>query len=139
MPHHDAVIILVEDHALHARLLRRALAERLPGSHVEVLADGAAAFRRLMDRAAPVPDLLVLDLDVPGRSGHELLEDCAEDPRLRGVPAAVVTSSTADADRERSLALGAALHVGKPVDADGFACLADTVAELITERARPGR
>jgi CheY-like chemotaxis protein len=136
MPGDDAVIVLVEDHPLHARLLRRGLAQRLPGSHVDVLTDGTAAFRRLMDRAAPLPDLIILDLDVPGRTGHELLQDCAEDDRLRGVPAVVVTSSTLDADRDRSLALGAALHIAKPVDGEGFQRLADTLAELVSGRAR---
>jgi CheY-like chemotaxis protein len=131
---HD-VVVIVEDHPLHARLLRRAIADRLPGCRVEVFADGAAAFRRLLDRGAPVPDLLVLDLEVPGRSGHELLADRAEDERLREVPAVIVTSSSADADRERSLALGATVHLLKPADADGFGELADGLAALL----RPSR
>jgi CheY-like chemotaxis protein len=125
------VVVLVEDHPLHARLLRRAIADRLPGCRVEVFADGAAAVRRLLDRAAPVPDLLVLDLELPGRSGHELLADRAAQERLRGVPTVVVTSSTAVADEQRSLALGATMHVRKPVDPDGFARLAEGLTALL--------
>ena len=125
------IVVLVEDHPLQGRLLRNALTARLPGCTIELFDDGVAASRRLADPAAAVPDLLVLDLAVPGRSGHELLDERAHDPRLAAVPAAVVTSSETAADRDRSLALGADLHVHKPVDADGYARLADRLASLI--------
>lgn len=123
-------IVVVEDHPLHARLLRHAL-ERVDGRPVEVICHGAVAARRLLDPSQPLPALLVLDLDVPGRSGHELLAACAGDSRLCAVPAAVVTSSSAAEDRERSLALGATLHVSKPEDGAGFADLADRLAALL--------
>jgi two-component system, chemotaxis family, response regulator Rcp1 len=122
-------VVLVEDHPLHARVLRRALSTRLPGGNVELFADGTSAARRLID--GDVPDLLVLDLDLPGRSGHELLADCAADARLRGMQTVVVTASTDAADRTRSLELGAALHLPKPVDAAGFMQLAEGLAALV--------
>jgi hypothetical protein len=127
------VVVLVEDHPLHARVLRSALTERLPGGRVEVFDDGKVAFRRLKD-GAQTPDLLVLDLEVPGCTGHELLASCAKDARLRDVPSVVVTSSTAAADRERSLELGAAMHLPKPVDAAGFMQLAEGLAALVSAR-----
>ncbi len=122
---------MVEDHPLHGRLLRRALEARLGGRPIEVIADGAAAARRLQDPAQPLPALLVLDLEVPGRSGHELLVERAGDPRLAAVPAAIVTSSATPADAERSMALGATVHLDKPEDVAGFAELADRLARLI--------
>lgn len=122
---------MVEDHPLQGRLLRHALAAGLGGRPVEVIADGAEAAQRLHDCSRPRPALVVLDLDVPGRTGHELLADRAADPRLADVPVAVVSSSAASADRERSLALGASLHVSKPLDGPGFADLADRLAALI--------
>jgi CheY-like chemotaxis protein len=125
-------VVLVEDHPLHARVLRQALAGRLPGGRIELFGDGTAAYRRLTDGAAPIPDLLVLDLDVPGHTGHELLAECAGDARLRDVQTVVVTSSTATADRARSLELGAAMHLPKPVDAAGFMQLADGLAALVS-------
>jgi CheY-like chemotaxis protein len=124
-------IVVVEDHPLHGRLLRHALQRQLDGCRVEVIGDGDVAARRLFDPAQPLPALLVLDLDVPGRDGHELLAACAGDERLAAVPAAVVTSSSTVADRERSLALGATMHVSKPEDRAGFADLADRLAALI--------
>jgi CheY-like chemotaxis protein len=124
-------IVVVEDHPLQGRLLRHALTEGLGCRPVEVIADGAVAAQRLRDCSRPLPALLVLDLDVPGRTGHELLAERAADPRLADVPVAVVSSSTASADRERSLALGASLHVSKPLDGPGFADLADRLAALI--------
>jgi CheY-like chemotaxis protein len=129
-PSQDPVVV-VEDHPLHGRFLRRALEERLDGRPVELIPDGTAAARRLRDPAQPVPALLVLDLDLPGRSGHELLGDRANDPRLAPVPAAIVTSSAAPGDHERSLALGASAHLSKPNDPAGFADLADRLAELL--------
>ena len=127
--HGDPSVVVVEDHPLHARVLRQALATRLPAGNVELFADGTTACRRLME--GEVPDLLVLDLDLPGRSGHELLSQCANAARLRGMQTVVVTSSTDAADRERSLELGAALHLPKPVDAAGFIQLADGLAALV--------
>ena len=124
-------IVVVEDHPLHGRLLVSALREELAGRPVEVIPDGTSAARRLLDPEQPVPALLVLDLDLPGRDGHQLLADCAADPRLTSVPAAVVTSSRESADREQSLALGACLHLTKPEDGAGFADLADRLAALV--------
>jgi two-component system, chemotaxis family, response regulator Rcp1 len=123
------VVVLVEDHPLHARVLRKALAARLPGGDVELFGDGTSACRRLMEGS--VPDLLVLDLDLPGRSGHELLAQCADAERLRAMQTVVVTASASAADRERSLALGVTLHLPKPVDAAGFMQLADGLAALV--------
>jgi CheY-like chemotaxis protein len=124
-------VVIVEDHRLHARLLEKAISTRLPGSRIETFADGGVALARLQDPQAPVPDLLVFDLDLPGCSGHALLTACARDERLAVVPAAIVTASDAPGDRERSLALGARLHLAKPVDGDGFTELAERLAELI--------
>ena len=79
-----------------------------------------------------MPDLLVLDLTVPGRTGHELLAERAGHNRLAAAHRGRRDVLRGPADRDRSLALGAALHVGKPVDADGFARLADRLASLIS-------
>jgi CheY-like chemotaxis protein len=125
------LIVVVEDDALHARLLRGALRGRLPRCAVEWLDDGSAAARRLADREERVPQLLVLDLDVPGRSGHELLELRAGDERLASIPAVVVTASDAEGDRERSLALGAAAHLSKPTNAEGYEELAGRLVALL--------
>jgi CheY-like chemotaxis protein len=124
-------IVVVEDHPLHGRLMRHALQRRLDGRPIELIPDGALAARRLLDPEQPLPALLVLDLDLPGRDGHALLDDRRGDARLSSVPTVVVTSSAAPADRERSLALGADLHVSKPEDGDGFAALAGRLVELI--------
>jgi CheY-like chemotaxis protein len=130
--HHDGpLVLIVEDHELQARLLRRALAERLPSCEVEIVGDGAQAMRRLARSDGRVPDLLVFDLALPGATGHELLSACAGDARLAHVPAAVVTSSDSPDDRDRSLALGAALHLAKPLDLDGFVSLADRLVGLM--------
>jgi len=128
---HGLSVVVVEDHPLQGSLLRQALARRMPACQVELFLDGLAAFRRLMNLECPVPSLLVLDLDLPGRTGHELLADRRDDERLAALPAVVLTSSTDVADRDRSLELGATLHLLKPVDAQGFISLADRLAALL--------
>jgi CheY-like chemotaxis protein len=129
--HDGPLILIVEDHELHARLLRRALTGRLPGCEVEIVGDGAQAVRRLAASDGRVPDLLVFDLALPGATGHELLSACAGDSRLAHVPAAVVTSSDSPDDHDRSIELGAALHLAKPLDLDGFDELAARLLALM--------
>jgi CheY-like chemotaxis protein len=124
-------VVIVEDHRLHALLLQKALAARITECALEHFADGALALARLRSAAAPIPDLLVCDLDLPGCTGHELLAACARDDRLADVPAVIVTASEVAADRERSLALGARAHFVKPVDADGYARLAGQLVDVI--------
>lgn len=62
------------------------------------------------------PDLLLLDLRMPGRSGHEVLERLKGDDELRGIPVAVLTSSDRDEDVARSYGLGGNHFLTKPED-----------------------
>src|SRR5688500_8485298 len=62
----------------------------------------------------PAPDLLLLDLKMPGRSGHEVLQRLKNDDRLRKIPVAVLTSSDRDEDVARSYGLGGNHFITKP-------------------------
>lgn len=105
-------IVLAEDDEDHAFLIRRAL-ERASKRPVDVewARNGDAALEA-MEREAP--DLLLLDLKMPGASGHEVLERVKEDETLRGVPVVVLTSSDRDEDVARSYGLGANHYLTKP-------------------------
>ena len=63
----------------------------------------------------------MLDLNLPGRSGHEILLDLKKDEGLRGIPVVVLSTSEAERDIASSYALGANSFVSKPMDADEFA------------------
>jgi two-component system, chemotaxis family, response regulator Rcp1 len=119
-------ILLVEDNPGDAQLVRMAFAEALPSAKLSVAPDGEAALARLHDEGPP--DLLLLDLNLPRLSGHEVLEAVKGDDALRRLPVVVLSSSQAEADVARSYELGAASHVAKPGDVDALFALAETLA-----------
>ena len=121
-------ILLVEDNAGDAQLMRIAFGDALPAARLSVIADGETALRTLLDDGAP-PDLILLDLNLPRLSGHEVLAGLrgAEDPALRRVPVVVLSSSAAPGDVRRSYELGAS-HVTKPQDMDGLMAIAKALA-----------
>jgi chemotaxis family two-component system response regulator Rcp1 len=122
-------ILLVEDNAGDAQLMRLAFAEALPAARLSVVTDGEAAVHALLDGGAP-PDLVLLDLNLPRLSGHEVLAAirAAEDPAVRRLPVVVLSSSSAASDVERSYDLGAAAYIAKPHDLDGLQGIVDTLA-----------
>jgi len=117
-------ILLVEDDMGDAGLVKIALRR---GSHAVVLhhvKDGeeALAFLRRIGEhaAAPRPDIMFLDLNLPGRSGHEILEEVKADNDLRKIPVVVLSTSEAERDVMRSYQLGANSFVSKPMDVEDF-------------------
>jgi CheY-like chemotaxis protein len=121
-------ILLVEDNAGDAQLMRIAFAEALPDARLSVVSDGETAARTLLDGGAP-PDLVLLDLNLPRLSGHEVLAQvrAAPDPAVRRVPVVVLSSSQAASDVRRTYELGAT-HVTKPHDMDGLVEIAEAIA-----------
>jgi two-component system, chemotaxis family, response regulator Rcp1 len=121
-------ILLVEDNAGDAQLMRIAFAEALPDARLSVVSDGETAVRTLLDGGAP-PDLVLLDLNLPRLSGHEVLATvrAAPDPVVRRMPVVVLSSSRAAADVERSYELGAS-HIAKPGDMDELLAIAEAIA-----------
>jgi len=113
-------ILLVEDNAGDVELIR----DTLDQSHVlldlSVVVDGVHASdflnRRGAYESAQRPDLILLDLNLPRRSGLEMLQEIKGDPQLRLIPVVVLTSSEAELDIVRSYAYGANCYVTKPVN-----------------------
>ena len=69
---------------------------------------------------APVPDLVLLDLNMPRKDGREVLAEVKEDPALRLIPVVVLTTSAAERDLVKSYDLHANAYVVKPLDLDQF-------------------
>lgn len=117
-------ILLVEDDPGDVLMIREAFEENKVRNRLSVVADGveATAFlRREGDYSeAPRPDLILLDLNLPRRSGREVLEDIKGDPALRAIPVVVLTTSSAEEDILRSYDLHANAYVTKPVDFERF-------------------
>lgn len=111
-------MLLVEDDPDRVVLTRRALDDTPLEAEVEVAETGEAALDRLQEDR--VPDLVLLDLDLPGLDGFDVLERVAEDEAMPEVPIVVLTSSTETEHMVRSYDLGANGYVTKPVDFDAF-------------------
>ena len=124
-------ILLVEDNPGDVRLTREAFADAMVSNNLSVVGDGeeAIAFlRRQGDYAsAPRPDLILLDLNLPRKSGREVLEDVKNDPELLSIPIVVMTTSEAEGDILNSYYHHANAYVTKPVDLD---CFIDVVTKI---------
>ena len=69
---------------------------------------------------APMPDLVLLDLNLPRKDGREVLAEMKQDPRLRAIPVVVLTTSEAENDIVRSYELHANCYITKPVGLEQF-------------------
>lgn len=137
-------ILLVEDDPGDVVITREAFAENKVRNHLSVVADGelAMSFLRGMGEFAdaPRPDLILLDLNLPRKSGHELLAEIKADPELRRIPVVILTTSDAEEDVLRSYDLHANAFVTKPVDFDNFLRVVRQIDEFfITVIKLPGR
>jgi CheY-like chemotaxis protein len=113
-------ILLVEDDPGDILIAQEALRAGQLGSALTVVQDGAEALARLRGEDTR-PDVVLLDLNLPGMTGHEVLSEIKDDPELRILPVVVLSTSSAEHDVRRSYELGANLYVSKPVDFDRFA------------------
>lgn len=117
-------ILLVEDDPGDVRLTREALADGKIHNRLHVATDGveAMAFLRQQDRfsQAPRPDLILLDLNLPGLDGREVLAEIRADENLNVIPVVVLTTSREDRDVLESYRLHANCYITKPVDLDQF-------------------
>lgn len=109
--------LLVEDDEDHAILVRRTL-ERQPATRaVRHMADGEAAMEYLHDAPSRgLPDVILLDLNLPRAGGLEVLARIKRDPRLATIPVVVLTTSRAEGDRARAYAEHANSYLVKPID-----------------------
>jgi len=129
-----ATILCVEDDGNDVLLIRRAFRKAALAADLAVVGDGDAAVEYLAgadgfaDRTVhPFPMLVLLDLKLPRRSGHEVLGWLRRQPGIGRVPVAVLTSSRQDADVNRAYDLGANSYLVKPV---AFADLLDMLRML---------
>ncbi len=118
-------ILIVEDSPTDALLTRRALADAKFFSRVHIAKDGVEAIAFLRNHApyaaAPRPQLILLDLNMPRMGGREVLAEIKTDDDLRSIPVIVLTSSSAEEDVLSSYKLHANCYITKPVDFDAFA------------------
>lgn len=120
-------ILLVEDNPADMRLIREALAEDGTPAALHWSASGEAALDYLHARgehtARTLPDLVLLDLNLPGLNGHEVLAEIKGNAALRQIPVVVLSSSTARGDVLSAYGAHANAYVVKPDDYEHFLSL----------------
>ena len=117
-------ILLVEDDPADIRLTQEALKEAKVANDLHVTTDGEQALQFLRQEgrfsAAPRPDLILLDLNLPKKGGREVLASIKGDQKLKRIPVVVLTPSKAEEDILRSYELNCNSYVTKPVDLEQF-------------------
>lgn len=135
-----ALILLVEDNLGDARLVREALIEVGTDAALQHVPDGVEALSFLRREgahlAAPRPDLILLDLNLPRLSGREVLAQIKSDAALRRIPVVVLTSSQSDDDILSVYELSANCYVPKPADLDHFLAVIRTIEHFWFRTAR---
>ncbi len=115
---------MVEDNPGDVDLTAEILASSKVHIEIDVVADGIEALAFLQQQGkyaqARLPDLILLDLNLPGVGGREVLAEIKRHPQLRAIPVVVLTSSDAEQDIARSYELGANCYVTKPVGLEAF-------------------
>jgi CheY-like chemotaxis protein len=111
-----ALVLVVEDSPQDVEAVRRTLARVHPDARLEWVEDGTAALDRLADEEGERPDLVLLDLNIPGLDGHGVLTTLRRRSRLEELPVVVLTSSTHPQDVAACYRAGANSYVFKPVD-----------------------
>jgi two-component system, chemotaxis family, response regulator Rcp1 len=115
-----ADILLVEDNPVDVMVAQDALTEAKMCNKVHVAEDGEEALDFLYRRGkyvdAPRPDLILLDLNLPKKSGTDVLAEIKQDPSLLDIPVVILTTSQAERDVLTSYSLHANCFITKPVD-----------------------
>lgn len=115
-------ILLVEDNPLDARSTLRAARKLELAESMEVVTHGQAALDHLRAHVSDAErvGLVLLDLNLPGKDGHDILDEIRSDPALQSLPVVVLTTSSDRADVDSAYRRGANAYVTKPTGLDGW-------------------
>lgn len=117
-------VLLVEDNVPDARLIKDILGHGPVPKNVRVAGGGDEALAFLRRKGAfldaPRPSLVILDLNLPGRDGRDVLREIKSDIKLRCIPVVVLTTSGAPTDVQHAYDLHANAYIVKPVGLDAF-------------------
>lgn len=118
-------ILLVEDDPGDQKLVKISLKDQRIANDLHIVNNGNEALEYLYERGnysegVPRPDLILLDLNMPGMNGKELLKLIKSDENLRSIPVIVLTTSDSEIDILESYNLHASGYIKKPVDLTEF-------------------
>jgi CheY-like chemotaxis protein len=134
---HHRPILYAEDEENDAFFLRRAFEKATVSHPLVVVSDGQEAIDyfsgggRYVNRSEhPLPCLLLLDLNMPRKTGLEVLQWIRREPPIRTLPVIVLTSSLQDSDIHRAYIHGANAYLAKPSQPDDLVAVAHTVRDF---------
>nr|WP_242022512.1 response regulator [Trichocoleus sp. FACHB-90] len=126
--------MLVEDNEGDIRLTKEAFRESMVWNHMNVVKDGAEALAFLRREGkytdAIRPGIILLDLNLPKRSGIEVLEEIKRDDELKHIPVVVLTSSQAEQDILNSYNFHANCFITKPLDLEQFLQVVQSIKDF---------
>ncbi len=127
-------ILLVEDNPLDVDLTLRAFRRQQIAHPIEVARDGeeALALKARWHAGAPLPAVVLLDLNLPRVHGLDVLRDFKSDDLVRAVPVVVLTTSAEHEDVQQAYRLGANSYIVKPVEFDAFVDVATQIERYWT-------
>ncbi len=127
-------ILLVEDDEGDVLLTKKALSNGKIYNSLNVARDGVEALAFLRHEgehaAAPRPDLILLDLNMPRMDGREALAQIKQDEDLRSIPVVILTTSDSDQDILKSYDLQASCYITKPVDLEQFTTVVRAIKDF---------
>ena len=126
-------ILHVEDNEAHAELVRRGFEDHRIANDIEHILTGEQALERLDERLREgcLPDVVLLDLRLPGIDGLEVLEAVRARDGLQELPVVILTTSEAEWDRLKAYERHMNGYIVKPFDFDSFAVLLDVISLLV--------
>jgi CheY-like chemotaxis protein len=127
-------VLLIENNTDDVALVRRACSGGVPPVDLEVKQDGDEAldflFQRALHDPALMPDLIILDLRFPKKTGFEILAALEQDSELKFLPVVVLAGSSKKTDVNRCYELGANAYVIKPADPAQYIALVQTIIQF---------
>ncbi|WP_414468488.1 response regulator [Methanobacterium sp. ACI-7] len=118
------IILLVEDNPADIRLVEEAFKESDINTELIVVKDGVEAMEFLTHSKnhedAPIPDLILLDLNLPRKDGREVLKEIKEDKNLKHIPVVILTTSSTEEDIYETYAHHANSYIVKPANVGRF-------------------
>ena len=126
-------LLLVEDTPSDIRLTEEALKDSALDYHLDIVNDGEQAMEYLNNKktsGAKLPDMILLDLNMPKKNGHEVLADITKDSTLKTIPVVLLTVSQRDEDIQEALKLKMNYYLCKPINADTLKVLIDAIFNL---------
>ncbi|MCG2824607.1 MAG: response regulator [Desulfurivibrionaceae bacterium] len=131
---HNIDILLVEDDPGDVELTKEGLQDAKMLVNLHVVDDGEKALKFLRKEEpytnAARPDIILLDLNMPRKSGQEVLGEIKGDPSLRSIPVVILTTSGAESDIATCYDLGANCYITKPISFEAFAKVVAMIEEF---------